>query len=224
MLISPTEPARIKEIGKVSPLPERYGCDLLCIGKGKKVGIQRKKFPEDLLSSLNDGRLVQQVQQMQHLTGAMIILEGFGQWTGGGELMGQWGATRFTKAQLYALIMSLYVEWDIEVFQVKDMNETIAFVEVLDRWIKKDRHNSLRTRPGPPKNSWGTRDNRDYAIHVLQSFPGVGAELAARMVDHFGGLPLDWSVSEKELLSVPGVGKGKAATLIKALERIDNEQ
>ena len=40
----------------------------------------------------------------------------------------------------------------------------------------------------------------------MQSFDGVGPELARRIVAHFEGLPLTWTATDDELLEVPGLG------------------
>jgi hypothetical protein len=76
----------------------------------------------------------------------------------------------------------------------------------------------LETRP-KGRDEWGKRieAGRDFAIFLLQSFPGIGAGVAGNIYDHFGYLPMTWRVTEKELAEVPGVGKGRAKTLWGAL-------
>lgn len=216
MLISPTEPFPIKGLGKVSPLPERSGADILILANRQRTGVQRKKFPEDLISSLADGRLYQQLHQMKGLDRAILIVEGFGSWTSDGELVDQ-KVRGFKKEALYALFMSVAFEFGMMIFQVRDINETIRFLTSLEHWAKKDKHNALRTRPSAHKDAWGRRGNRDYGIHLLQSFPGVGPELAGKVFDTFGRAPLSWDITEDDLRTVPGVGKGKAAAMWKVL-------
>lgn len=217
MLISPTEPFPFKSIGTVSSVPERFGADFLIMGKTVgKIGVQRKKFPEDLLSSLADGRLYTQVHQMQELDQAIVVLEGLGRWTEDGELV---DIRAFTKKQLFSLVWSLSFEFGMEVFQVRGMKDTIMLLESLESWAKKEKHSSLRTRPGPKKDSWGKLGNREYGIHLLQSFPGMGPELAGRVIDHFGKVPIKWDLDGVEdLIAVKGIGKGKAEKIWEVLE------
>lgn len=218
MLVSSTEPFNFKTLGKSSTLPEKYGCDFLIVARGLKTGVQRKKFPNDLLASLSDGRLYQQVHQMVALDRAVVVLEGYGKWTMDGELM---DFQAFTKHQLYSLIASLSFEFGIEVLIVRDMNETIEFLSSLESWCKKEKHTSLRSRPGPSKDSWGKVGIREVGIHLLQSFPGMGPELAGRVYDHFQGVPLSWDFNGFErLLEIPGIGKQKAQSIYTALEKI----
>lgn len=214
MLISPTEPQPIRDIGTTSILTEKYGSDILMLVKDMRVGVQRKKFPEDLMASLADGRLYDQIRKMAELNHAVVILEGHGQWTTEGVLMGQYA---FTIDQLHGLIMSLSFEFGIQVFQVRDMTETIRLLENMERWIHKPAHTSLLRRPGPSKDSWGQKSARLNGIHLLQSFPGVGPTIAARIYDHFGRVPMTWDEGV-DFTKVPGVGKEKARQLEEALQ------
>ncbi len=215
MLISPTEPAELKKLGKVSAVPERSGADFLIAGKAGRLGIQRKKFPEDLLSSLADGRLYEQAHLLQALDHRVLIIEGLGKWTLDGELL---DIRQFTRDQLDGLFFTLSFEFGFHIFWVKNIHETERTLKGMERWWRKEQHNSLRRRPGPKADSWGQRGNREYACHLLQSFPGVGAELAARMYDHFGKAPITWEVGVEDLQKVKGVGKGKAEKMWNALQ------
>jgi ERCC4-type nuclease len=86
----------------------------------------------------------------------------------------------------------------------------------MERWLHKPAHTSLLRRPGPSKDSWGEKSDRLNGIHLLQSFPGVGPTIAARIYDHFGRVPLQWEEGV-EFTDVPGVGKEKARQMEEAL-------
>ena len=215
MLISGSEPERLKALGTVSGASERYGCDiLLTVGK-QLTGIQRKKFPEDFMSSLADGRLMTQLQKMGPLHRKLLVLEGYGQWTLDGELVGM---RAFAKHQMFGLIFSLAFEFGVEVLRVKDMAETIDLLEELEIWAGKEKHTSLLSRPGPPKDGWGREADDARGMHILQGFPGIGPNTAAAIITQFGRVPLEWTVKNAdELQSVPGIGKGRANKLWEAL-------
>ncbi len=167
MLISPTEPPIFHELGKVSSLSEKYGSDFLILAKTTRIGIQRKVFPNDLLASLADGRLYDQIRKMVELDHAILILEGYGQWTSEGTLM---HTVSFTRDQLHGLMMSLAFEFGIQVFQVRGTDETIQLLTNLEKWVHKPAHTSLLRRPGPPKDSWNQKSERMNGIHFLQGF------------------------------------------------------
>lgn len=219
MLVSPTEPKRLRELGKTSSIPERHGADFIVVGKKNRIGVQRKEFPSDLLASLTDGRLYGQLPLLRDLEHAVLVVEGRGRWTEDGELIGD-KYQRFTISQMYGLLFSIMFEFRIPTIWVKDMDETIQVLGLLDAWAQKSKHMSLRSRSGPAKNSFGTSTTRHLAQHIMQSFPGVGPELAGRVVDHFEGVPLTWTHSAEELMEVEGLGKVKAQGMIDALDSV----
>lgn len=218
MLISPTEPQRVRDLGKTSLTPEKYGCDILVLAGKTRIGVQRKKFPNDFLASLSDGRLYQQLPAMIGLGRAFIIVEGYGKWTNDGELLGTSHFQRFTLGQLYGLYYSIMFEFGVPVLWLRDMNATVDALGVLDHWAKKAKHKSLKSRPGPDRDTLGRITERAWAQHLLQGFPGVGPELAGRVIDHFGAVPLTWTATIDELMEVPGIGKTTAKRMYEAME------
>ncbi len=213
MLISPTEPQPLKDLGKVSSLSEKYGSDILMLIKDVRVGVQRKKFPNDLMASLADGRLYDQIRKMSRLNHAVLVLEGHGQWTTDGVLMSEYA---FTRDQLHGLMLSMSFEFGVQIFQVRDMGETIQLLINMEKWLQKPDHTSLLRRPGPDKDSWNEKSDRMDGIHLLQSFQGVGPKLAAAIYDHYEGVPMSWWETAY-LTDVPGIGKKKAKEMMEAL-------
>jgi len=91
-------------------------------------------------------------------------------------------------------------------------------VERFEAWTRKAEHGALGgTRDVIPKNNWGRSDDRMFAIHMMTGLPGVGEELAARVYDHFGGVPWSFDVTEEELCQVEGIGKTRAQRMINAI-------
>lgn len=215
-LVSPTEPDPIKDIGRVSSAPERHGVDVLWSAQGALVGAQRKEF-DDMLASMQDGRLSKEVAQMQELSMRWLILEGDGQWTRDGRLIHHFRQSQVTKEQIYKFLMTVQSR-DIWVQRSNGIYETIEILKWARDWSKKEEHNALSGRPGPKGSSWGRVTNEDYAIHMLTSLPGIGVKTARSILGHFGGVPLKWDVDEDELLEVEGVGKVRAEKMMKVLE------
>lgn len=218
ILCSPTEPKRLRELGTTSSLSEKHGADFLVVGGKTRIGVQRKQFPGDLLSSLNDSRLYQQLPLLSELDQALLVIEGRGRWTEDGDLLAD-KYHRFTKTQMNGLLFSVMFEFGIPTMWVKDMGETAEVLTTLEAWVKKGKHRSLKSRSGPSGGSWGIADQH-RAQHILQGFPGMGPELAGRMVEHFEGVPLTWTHSVEELMGVEGVGKKKAEAMVKALDTV----
>lgn len=213
--VAPTEPASFRAIGTTSLLPERFGVDAFFTGPIGTVGVQRKEW-SDFLASMADGRLAKETSQAQRLTVRMLVLEGKPRWTLDGVLVNDFGP-RYTRPQHLAYLMSLrQAGWWVETSC--NLEGTIETVKVLHQWAQKIKHTSLVGRGDRPKASgWGKHDDRDYQIHMLTSLPDIGAELAGRIIDKFGGVPFRWRVSREDLLTVHGLGKKKVDRIYRAL-------
>jgi len=211
MLISPTEPALLKDLGRVSSTPERYGADFLWASPAGLVGVQRKEI-NDLVSSLRDGRLAKEIGQWSNLDLPVLIVEGKMQWSTEGYLL---STRQFTKAQLLGVLFSVQMTgaWCL---QTETISDTALCVKSLETWLSKDRHGTLRSRP-KAQGAWGSADNREWGIHLLQSFSGIGSEVAGRIYDHFGGVPMEFTCTEEELMDVQGIGRLRAMKMMEAL-------
>lgn len=214
MLISPAERPPITGLGRVSSRPEQLGADILMMTKAGIIGIQRKEVA-DFVASAHDGRLAKEVMQLQHCRIAVLILEGEFRWTLDGVWMNSY--TSWTQSSHEALVLSLQAK-GIWILTSHDATDTCRVVRVVEKWAQKPSHQSLMRRPKlQSKSRWGTVANRDYGIYFLQGIDGIGPGVAENIFDHFGFVPLQWSVTRDELMEVEGIGKGRAEKMIKAL-------
>jgi len=181
MLCSPTEPKRLKKLGTISSKPEDFGADFLIMGLKYRIGVQRKQFPGDLIASLTDGRLYDQLPHLADLDKAILVIEGHGKWTEDGELISN-KYHNINIQQLHGLLFSIMFEFGVPSIWVANMDDTANVLTNLEAWAQKTKHSSLRNRPGPTSSSWGKPSDKHLAQHVLQGFPGVGPELAGRVV------------------------------------------
>lgn len=214
MLVSPTEPKVLKQLGRVSSRPEKYGVDYLLTSPLGLIGIQRKEL-SDLVASLKDGRLSLEIGQMRSLDVGIVLIEGRAQWTNDGYLLLA-GRSSISRAQLLGLSWSMQLEgfwmgWSTT------LNDTYEYLSMLSRWSQKKEHHGIGGRP-KAKGVWGKAENRDWGIHLLQSFPGIGKGTASEIYDYFGGVPMRWDCEMEELETVPGVGKVRARKMYEGLE------
>lgn len=219
MLVSPAERPPFNTIGTVSSIPERYGADFLFFSPHiGRIGVQRKTIP-DLIASLHDGRLAKEIPQLQTLDMGVVVIEGTLEWTSDECLYTQ-TASQLTKAQFLGICWSLFLNGLLPAFTCSQ-TETIRYLSLFSQWAQKERHTSLTSRSKTAaKNMYGTRESRDWQIHVMEGFPGIGYTRAATVVDFFGGLPLQWTGS---LSDVPGIGQKTAARLGKLLAPCSTE-
>ena len=216
ILVSPTEPTALRNRPRwyTSSLPERNGVDAFWAAQGKLWGVQRKEI-SDLLASRSDGRLEVELGQMKVLDVAVLVVEGRLRWTTDGELVDDW--MQLSRRQLRGMLWTVRNR-GVWVEYTKDTNDTGELIEELMSWSQKDRHSGLRGRPGPQTN-WGHVADKDWAVHLLTSFKGIGPGVAGQIYEHFSGIPLTWDVTAEELMKVDGIGKVRAQALIAALER-----
>ena len=211
MLVSPTEPKLLRDIGTTSSTPEKYGVDFLFPSPLGLVGVQRKEI-KDLVASLRDGRLGRELAMMKHLPIRVLLQEGTWKFSEDGYSL---NVRSFTRDQAYGVLFSAQMQgvWSL---QTDSITDTSRMLRSLERYLSKVRHSGMGQRP-KPNGEWGTASNRDWMVHLYQSFPGVGAETAGRMYDELG-VALAWTVGEKELREVRGVGKMRAKKMWEALQ------
>jgi ERCC4-type nuclease len=220
ILVSPAEPKALRDVGESSSLAETYGADILITGYSKLVGIQRKQFPGDFLSSLTDGRLQTSLLKLTQCTMGILVLEGKPAWSYSGALIGySYGQGRtYTRNHLRSLLFSVQSELEIATQWTDSVTDTIEFVQDLEGWAQKDEHQTLFTRPNVKKGDMERKISaRTKAAWVLQGVEGLGYTRACAVYDYFGRLPLKWDVTEKELLKVPGIGKGTVKRMTEAI-------
>ena len=216
------------ELAKYAPkhlrtnLPEQHGCDVLVFNKQPTVncvGFQRKEV-HDFIASLHDGRLVKEIGQIKasNLLGfAFLIIEGQFIWTTDGSLATSYG-NPFSRRQYHSIITGIQLQ-GIGCHYSLHPFDTISLISDVSQYLSKGAHSSLTRRPKSDlRNSWGRVTNEQFAVHLLQSFPGIGPNTAEAIFKKFGSAPLQWTVSESELVSIPGIGNATAKRLIEALE------
>lgn len=213
MLVAPTEPRSFDPLGARSLAPERAGVDFFFVARGQRCGVQRKEL-KDFISSVHDGRLSKEIAQMAVLDYAMLVIEGSPRWSLDGELLTDGFGQRWTRAQHLAYLFSVrargvWVEWSA------DHAGTTEVIEAFEQWAKKSKHRALDGRPGPA-SPWGRLGNRDYQRHLVMGLPGVGADLADRIIDTLG-MPFGLCLSEEQLMSVDGIGKKKASEIVRSI-------
>lgn len=190
---------------------------MLWVSVAGVVGVQRKTL-DDLLTSAEDGRLGQQVSQMQALDAAWLVLEGKVRWLGdGGPVVARGGRARdWTIGQLRALLWSVMAR-GIMVDRTESLDDTIAWVKGCEAWSQKDKHQSLLKRGPVPRDVLGTVTNRERAIFLHMGLPGVGPEMAGRLVDAGGVIGLRDGMTLERLMEVPGMGKGRVEKIMGVL-------
>lgn len=224
LLTSPAEPPTLRKLGYTSLATEEYGADFLIVSPEGVMGIQRKQFPGDFLSSIFDGRMTTVITRLTATSFPIIVLEGRPQWTTDGVLLGHHGG-EFRRSTLHAMEMSLAYN-GIAVVWTEHLADTAEFIMSMVEWWAKPEHDGFRNRPGPGRsNDLGQpTTDRDWGVHVLQGFDGIGYQLAQRIWDKFNRLPLRWDITRKELGGVRGVGPKKLDALTRLISTKEDDE
>lgn len=217
-LVSPAEPPSIKVLGNTSDLVETYGADILWADQkmGGFIGVQRKFYTDLLASIQDDDRLHRETAQLPRCKMAFLVVEGRPHWTVEGTLndrfYGRWTRDGYRSLLREVQTKGIYVEY------TDDEEDTVRYVRSLAKWIAKGEHHALDRRPKPGPDKWGHRSNRATQLHVLQGIDDIGPIQAGAIIDHCGGeLPLRWTLTEKEMLGIKGIGKGKVKKMVTAI-------
>lgn len=214
VLISPTEPKKLRDIGTTSSTPEDYGADIIFhVPEFGVVGIQRKEFG-DLVNSVYEGRVGTQIAKMKKLDLGMWVIEGRPQWMNDGKLLGR---GNFSLASLRGVLWRIQLE-NYWVTFTSSMDETIDCLLQFERWVKENvTGNSVSSLLKKEKvtTEWGTQGSKEWSVQVYCNF-GLGVTLAGRVYDELG-LPLEWKVGEEEFMKVKGIGKSRAEKIVRSL-------
>ncbi len=225
MLVAPTElrHSAFRELakdGRGSNKPETMGGDFAFSHKGNWYIVQRKEI-KDFVASVNDGRLYTETRQMKGTVGighALLVVEGSPKWGLDGALLGDRFGGAWDKARHTSELLSLQ-ESGWWVLGTSDTTDTARAIRDFEAWVRKEKHTSLVTR-GPMVAPFGSKKNRDYQLHLIMGLPGVGYELAVRILAEVG-MPFGMRATRDELMAVTGLGKKKVEAIMDALDALE---
>ena len=229
ILCSPAEPEpyRIRSGAIISNRCENLGLDFMWVGNGELWGVQRKRFPDDFLSSLADGRLGKEMLQIEDaranlgLDHVILALEGRAHWSGeGGDgVLINAGMSRqeMSKRGLERLLWRMRVRNGVVVEWVDwGAIEFGRWIRDLAEWSNKEERigeglDGTRGRESF-KNNLNLSDKirkKRWRSWVLQGIPKIGPATAEKLL-RAEKAPLIWAENvEKDLEKLVGEKLGK---------------
>lgn len=216
--VSPTEPQSLREVAhRVSMFPEDFGVDALCAGQGEMVGIQRKTVA-DFVASVEDGRLTEQIVKMDKLDHAMVLIEGPVDFMHGELVLNGWGRA-ITKAGWRRMMLTVRAA-GVHVEYSRDIADTIEWVMAAEGWCQSPGHSTLQVKGRRVEGKWGERTRVHYQTAMLASLPGVGEELAKRIIEQVG-FPFELTT---DLTCIKGMGDKKVRGVEQVVGRPRKEE
>jgi ERCC4-type nuclease len=193
---------RERNCGVIAVLQNSGYCDLeiqrMPVGDyliDDRVLVERKTLP-DLLASIKDGRLFQQALRLVEAEPwCVIVLEGTGKDIADSGM-------RREAVQGALITLSLY--FGIALLRSTGPDETARLLVYIARQGRTFSGN------GPHRHGRLPRGKRRLQIYILQGFPGVGPQRAARLLDKFGTLDRILTAEIEELCTVKGIGASVA--------------
>jgi DNA excision repair protein ERCC-4 len=168
--------------------------------------IERKTL-KDLVASIKSGRLFTQMFQLAHSgKKCVLLLEGTTV-----DLTGRGMRREAIQGALIHITMRL----EIPILRAKDAEESAKIIRYVAQQfdqIKTKKAMVKRYRPSRLKNK------QKKQLYVLQGLPGVGPERANALLEKFGSVENIVKATEKELQTVPGIGKYTARQIRWVLE------
>jgi ERCC4-type nuclease len=158
----------------------------------KGFAVERKNFI-DFLRSIFDGRLFEQVERMSKVyKNTCLVVEGSVE----EELpliknpLVFWGA-----------LAKIVTEWNVSVIFTPDEEQTAMFLHSLAKKLQKE-----GKREVTPRYKAKFYTLRQRQLLVVQSLPNIGPNRAEKLLRRFGSLRRILTASDKELLSLDGIG------------------
>lgn len=165
--------------------------------------VVERKTTADFVDSLLDGRLFDQLRDLQVYPRPVLVIEG--------ESLH--GHRNVSPEALYGALASIAVDYGVSVMQTRDPLETARFIAATAKREQKREGRRVAVRPGRAAMTDAQR-----LRHIVAGFPLVDEARADALLAHFGDLASVLSATEKALAGVDGIGPGIASELRRLLQ------
>jgi len=183
----------------VKPLSLKVG-DFIC---SERVCVERKTG-EDFISSITDGRLFQQTEELKdNFSKPILLIEGY-YFRGG-----------MNENAIKAALASIVLDYDIPIIMTCHEEETARTIFCLAK-----REQMVSKIGVGIKGKKKPKDIKELQEHIISGLPGVSVVLSKRILRKFKTIKEFADADETEILKVDGIGK----VLAKKLHKILNEK
>jgi len=221
VVITTNEPRTVKDLfdNKIE-LPMDF--DMKLYTACGEAGIERKKIPSDLISSVEDGRLGREILAMREECAIMIVL-----WHGkfrflpnGNLYLGKRTSKRWTEKGIRNLRRTLELVEGCLVEHARNNAELVQIVAELQEYLDEDSHLSTKGR-SPIRTDWIKPTYYERVRYFYDGLPGVAVVGAQKLATKFPH-PMDlYGASIKEIMDVPRMGKSVATGIYNFLRGLN---
>ncbi len=193
-------PAMLAELGVTVEARELEVGDYIIVPG--QVAVERKA-PRDLALSIQQRRLFEQAERLKAaFTTPILVVEGPSLYT----------YTKMSPQALQSALARILINPGVSFLRTDSKEDTAAFLVYLARHAV-----GLGVDPlvSPYKRPARTVD--DEALRLVMALPGIGVEVAHRLLAHFGTPSAIFAAGEDELRAVEGIGPRRARRIRAAL-------
>jgi DNA excision repair protein ERCC-4 len=180
--------------------------NLLVIRKRLEIGdyifdndlIVERKTIQDFCISIKDGRLFNQLGRLANSeTPGILILEG---------KQKEFKKTDFSVHAIQGILVSISLGFKIPILRSKSIKETVEIM--LQGYKQLTKMNLQKQMVYPRKGNFKKKKDQcmEQKVHILEGFPGIGAERAILLIKKFQTLDRVFQSGKEEFLSLKGIG------------------
>jgi len=162
----------------------------------KDVAIERKTV-EDFISSMKNGRLTKQLEELQQYNSRLLLIEGIDEH----DLYTEKESGVHSNS-IRGFLLSILLKYRVPIIFTKNAQDSARFISVL--YKKKE------TGSAPLNVSKKTLNKKEQMQFVIESFPGIGPKTAKKLLTEFKTVKNIINSSEESLKRI--IGK-KAETI-----------
>ena len=207
VIITTNEPKDIRQLFS-DKIETPLGFDFMLYTENGVVGLERKKVPGDLISSIEDGRLGREILAMRDECQIMVILlHGTMRFNPNGTLrLGRRTSYRWTDKGIRNIKRTLEFVEGCYIEYARNNIELVAVVNELQDYLDDDTHLSMKGRT-PLRSDWIKSTYYERVRYFYDGLPGVAVVGAKKLADRFP-TPLElYSASIEEIMEIPRMGK-----------------
>lgn len=172
--------------------------------------VERKSI-SDFCLSIKDGRLFQQAGKLRNSRiPSCLILEGKNK---------EFKNTDFSSKALQGILLSMSLAFRLPVLRTKNIEETVQVMLQGFKQLTRDKLGEQHFYPRPSPSKLKKDPLLVQKIHILEGFPGIGADKAARLLLKYGNLEAVFAANADDLLDVPGIGKKTVDVIFEILKK-----
>ena len=165
-----------------------------------EVVIERKTI-SDFISSMINGRLRKQLQDLQNIKNKILLIEGIDEQ----ELYHE--EHTINENAVRGFLLSIILNYKVPIIFTKDYEDTAKFIKVLAKKPKKEQEFGINNKPKP-------KNTNEQLQYLIEGFPGIGPKNAKKLLKEFKTIKNIINASIEDLEKVIG----KKAEIFKLLD------